>query len=703
MRPARIEVCPEVPDSMQDKIIDALRRNAAEEALDTAREWVGQGPENAQAHRWLATAWQMNGDHSEALHSIDRAIELAPEDDALQLVRANLLIAGRQWEEANAALSKASVLNPNQLGAYLTQAQLALSRGDLDEAERLNRLASRVAPDHPQLAVVEGMLALQRGTIGEGLKRVSAALQRVPNDVQLRYVLGFLYMRNQHWAFAEQAFRGVVEKAPEVHNLHLVIADLVNRQDRPGEAAAQLAPLLANPETVTPTLQRAAGLLHLAAGEVEQALPLLRIALAGLPGDLPILRGLVNIWRVRGLDGEARSSLEAALATTTDSSDLWRARLEFAPDPEAWRLVLERWAAAMPQSTLPFEVLLQQQQQTGDRVGADATVQRLLKHTPGHKAARLHILDALMAQDPQLAISQIEAWLLAATDVSERRFLLGLLGLSHNYIGQSAVAVTVWAQMQSELATQLAPLPVLSTPKLEWPELAPDTGNIARAMFLWGPPGSNVERLAAVMAAVGEPFRGDRFGPTPPQDGFQSDTVVEGLISSSLTGDEVIARWRQALPARQLSSSEICDWLPWWDNALLIALRPHLPEGMLVMAIRDPRDMLLDWLAFGSAAPFAMPSATEAAMWLAESLHQVAALFENQWYPNRLVRTDDIGHDPAAAANLVSQVLQMQMPAPSSVGPAHFPPGHWRNYRDPLADAFAALTPIAQRMGYPEN
>ena len=118
---------------MQDKITDALRRNAVEEAVLQAREWAHLQPEDPQAHRWLAVASQQRGDHADAMRSIDRAIELAPQDDNLQLVRASLLIASRQLEEAGAALNLASGLNPNQFGAYLMQAQLALGRGDLVE------------------------------------------------------------------------------------------------------------------------------------------------------------------------------------------------------------------------------------------------------------------------------------------------------------------------------------------------------------------------------------------------------------------------------------------------------------------------------------------------------------------------------------------------------------------------------------------
>lgn len=688
---------------MQDKIIDALRRNAVEEAVLQAREWAYLQPEDSQAHRWLAVASQQRGDHADAMRSIDRAIELAPQDDSLQLVRASLLIASRQLEEAGAALNLASGLNPNQLGAYLMQAQLALGRGDLAEAERLNRLAARVSPDHPLLAVVGGMLALQRGDADAALRQVSVAMQQAPDDVQLRYVLGFSHMRKQHWAFAEQAFRGVVDKMPNTANLQVLISELVNRQGRPAEAADELAPLLAEPATATPAVYRAAGFLRIAANQPEQALPLLRSALAAMPGNLPTLQALVAVWRELGLDDDARGSLDAALATTVDAPDLWRARLAFAQDADAARAVIQRWTAAMPQSTLPWEALLAQQSAADDQVGADATAAKLLQMQPAHSGARLQVLDSLRAQDPASAVAQLETWLLLAKEPAERRFLLGMLGLNHDQWGRSDKAVEAWTRMQQELAPLRVPLPPLSAPRAEWPELAERPQNAPMVAFLTGAPGSGVERLAAVMQAVGEPFRSDRFGPTPPQDGFQTYAIIDGLMSGQLSGQEVVARWRAALPSRRLPARDVFDWLPWWDNALLIALRPHLREAMLIFAVRDPRDMLLEWLAFGSAAPFAFPSPEAAAEWLAHSLNQMAALVESQWFPNRLVHTDAIGNDPRVAAALVGEVLETPVPPPSSIGPPHFPAGHWRHYAEALEAAFALLAPVAKRLGYPES
>ncbi len=688
---------------MQDKIIDALRRHAVEEALNQAREWTHLQPENPQAHRWLAVASQQRGDHGDAMRSIDRAIELAPEDDGLQLVRASLLIGSRQFEEAGAALNVASGLNPNQLSAYLMQAQLALGRDDAAEAERLNRLAARVSPDHPQLAVVKGMLALQRGDADTALKLVSDAVQRAPDDLQLRYVLGQSYMRKQYWAFAEQTFRIMAEKIPADRNLRMLISEVIAHQGRPGEAADELAPLLADSKAATPALNRTAGVLRISAGQPEQALPLLRNAFAGMPGDLSTLQALVAVWRELDLHDDARGTLDAALATTRDAPELWGARLTFAQDADAARAVIQRWAAAMPESPLPWEALLSLQQAAGDQSGSEATATRLLQQQPTHSGARLQILQGLTEQDPASGIAQLEKWLLLASDPAERRFLLGMLGLCQDQAGSMDKAIEAWSKMHEEPIPLRVPPPPLSDPRAEWPELAEPKQGAPKVAFLIGAPGSAVERLAAVMQSMGDTFRADRFGLFAPQDDFQSYSLIDGLVSGRISGEEVVARWRAALPSWRPGSAEIIDWLPWWDNALLIALRPHLRDAMLIFAVRDPRDMLLEWLAFGSIARFEFSSPGQAAEWLVKWLDQLAELSEQQWFPSRIVHTDAIGHDPQIAAALVSEVLQVRLPAPVSVGPPHFPAGYWRRYASSLEAAFAALAPAAKRLGYPET
>jgi Flp pilus assembly protein TadD len=689
---------------MYDEILDALRRNAAGEALTAARALVATQPEDAQAHRWLAAALQQNGQAEAALASIDQAIALAPEVASLHVARAGLLIGVRRTEAAESALAQASGLDPNEFQAYMMQAQLAFGRGDLEETARLSRLAARVAPNHPQLAAIDGMLALQRGDSDEALKRVSNALQRAPQDAQLRYALGFIHMRMGHWAFAEQAFRSLVESVPNSNRLLPLIADLIQRQGRPADAAAELAPLLTEAANPTPALQRFAGQLRLAAGQAPQALPLLLSALSSQPGDRATLAALVQIGRSPDYAEPVRNALDAALATSPDVTTLWEARVAIEPVGEEGRALVQRWVTQMPGSTAALTALLNLHRRRGESGEAQATVQRILALDPEDAYARLLLLDKMLADDPQAAIVQIEAWLSQTEDPAKQQSLCGWLGQAQDRCGRHDDALLTWARFHALASAQRAPLPPVSVPPKQLPELGAPPEAPAPTMFLWGAPGSGVERLAAVFAASAEFFRSDRFGPTPPRDGLQDYAVIDALTSATLSGEALVAQWRQALPSRNVHNGAIFDWLPWWDNALLLALRPHLREGMLMIAVRDPRDMLLEWLAFGTSMPFAMPAPQRAAGWLAIVLNQVASLVEEQWYPNRMVRTDHIGDDPQAAAAAIGEAMGLASPPPPpSVGPMRFPAGHWRQYASALAEPFAMLTPVARRLGYAEH
>lgn len=688
---------------MQDQILQALRADQTERALETARDWVARDPDQAQAHRWLSVALQHAGDPAAALISLDRAIALRSDDATLHLARGNLLLALREGEQASQALAQATVLDPNQLQAYLLQARLAYSRGEVDQADRFNRLAARVAPDHPQLAVIGSMVALERGDADGALRQAAQALERDPDDTHLLYTTGLAYMAKRHWAFAEQAFRRVLAAMPGMRNLRLLVSDLVARQGHPGPAADALQPLLDDPAEATPELYRMVGNLRMAADEPQRALPLLRQALEGLPEDRPTLAALLDAWRRLDRIDEAREVLDAALNAMPASSERWHARAALEPDDAARAAVIDRWMAAMPQAVLPLELLLDQQQRSGQLQSADATAARLAALQPAHAGARLHVLDALLANDPDAATTQLEQWLQVAQAPNERRFLLGLLGMSHDRAGRYPQAVERWLQMQALLAVDYAELPPHSAPRSTWPAMAERDLQAPRIVFLWGAPGSAVERLAVVMQAAGDTFRADRFSNTPPLDGFQHYALVDGLVSGQVDPAQVATSWRAWLPRRGLMAGTAADWLPWWDNSLLAVLRPHLPEATLAIAVRDPRDMLLEWLAYGATAPFAFPSPQQVAQWLAVSLDQVATLHEEQWFPNRILRTDAIGHDPAAATAQVNQLFSTSLPAPADVGPPRLPAGHWRHYAQVLADPFATLAAVTKRLGYPAD
>ncbi|CAN4277390.1 tetratricopeptide repeat protein [Pseudoxanthomonas sp. LjRoot125] len=689
---------------MYDPILEALRRGATADALTAAETLVAERPADAQALRWLSAAQLQNGQADAALASIDRAIALSPENAELHLARAGVLVGSRRPDEAQAALDQATVLDPNQFGAYLSQAQLALARGDLDEAERVNRLAERVAPNHPQLAVVEGMVALQRGEADTALKRVSQAIEAAPDDAQLRYVLGFIYMAKGHLAFAEQAFRAIVEKNPAASSLWGLIADLLGRQGRFDEAADALGTLFADPARATPGLKRLAGHLRLRADQLEQAQPLLEDAVGQGAHDRATLSALLQLWHAQGQQERGRALLEACLALHPRTADLWLARLALEDvGSEAALAVAARWVHVAPESVPALEAQMAALAHAGRGEDADAIAYRILDFVPGHSDAQARKVNALVARDPAAAVAHVESLLQQAQQDEIRQTLLGWLALAQDRAGLRAEAVRSWLKRaEGYLPNSLPPNP-LSASSQAWPErgsITPETPS--RPLLLWGAPGSGVERMAAVFFASGAPLRSDRFSERAPGDGFQRYVTVQELVNGVKKGDGLIADWRAGLPSRGVHDGNVVDWLVWWDNALLHGLRPRLPEGRLLVALRDPRDMLLEWLAYGSPAMFAISSIEAAADWLATVLDHVATILEQDLYPATVVRLDGIERSPSSIAEALSQALGgTRLAVPPEAGNEGFAAGHWRQYTDALAVPFAVLTPVAVRLGYP--
>ena len=685
-------------------IRDALSRGASAEALAAALAATAVHPDNPQALRLLAAAQRAAGDPAQALRSIDRAIALAPDDADAHFERAGLLLGERQLDDAQAALARSIGLDPNLFGAYLLQAQLALGRGDLDEADRLRRRAARVAPDHPHLAAIEGMLALRRGDAAGAQAMLATALQRSPDDAQLGYALGFTYMQLGHLAFAEQVFRNVLVQTPDAKNLHALIADLLQQQGRPAEAVAEIAPLLSDPVHATPGLRRIAGELELAAGHPERALPWLRDSLGAQPADRRTLLALIEAWRRLGAGEEARATLDAALATSPQLNDLWQARLGFEPGGGDTALaVVSRWLAAMPDAVPALEAQMALQDMAGDGAAAEATAQRIVTVEPGRSSGELRLLEGLLQSDPAAAVTHVERLLERAPSDESRRLLQGWLGIAQDRAGQASAAVASWSRLHADAVAQQLPLWQPSSPRSDWPALAVDAPAAAAVGFLWGPPGSAVERVAAVLANGLPAFRADRFNPTPPPDGLQQFRTIADLDAGTLASAALVTQWRAGLPERGVDDGQIVDWLPYWDNALLLALRPQLPDALLLIALRDPRDMLLDWLAFGSLLPpLALASPLGAANWLAQVLDQVVTLHEHDLFPHRLLRLDTLLEDAEALAAAVSAAIETPLPAPPAamLGPPRFPAGHWRAYTEALAAPFAALTPVARRLGY---
>lgn len=691
---------------MQEQIIEALRRGDTAAAVDAARGFAATNPDDANALRLLGLALRSSGDTVGARDALERALLLAPDDTSLNLEHAELLLGMRDVGAAAYTLDAAIGSNPNAFEAYILKAQLAMGRNDLDEAERLARLAGRVSPDDPALQGVLGALALRRGRVDEAMAMLSAAVQRSPDDAVALHALGIAHMNKGHFAFAEQTFRKLLERVPSAGMVRLLVAESQLRQGRAADAADEMAVLASDASLATPALQRHAGELQLAAGRPARALSFLREALVAEPHDGRTLTAIVATWRRLGDSEDARRTLDGVLDSSPDSDALWRARLMFDwHDGEASSALVARWRAAMPESLEAIDADMALHIREGRSAEADAAANALLERVPDHMRAGMQLAESLVARDPLEAARRMEAMLARAPTPADRAAIGQRLGVARHHAGDTRAALEGWQRVHVQQAVERVPLPTASSPPDSWPEPTAAASDAPRAVFLAGLPGSPVERVADLLAGAVPAFRPDRFGARPPDDAFQNVSAPTALAAGALAPATAADSWREALPARGIGGGgAVIDWLLWWDNAYAAVLRSAIPEASLVVVLRDPRDMLLNWLAFGASTPFALPSPQAAAEWMAHGLGQLADLHEQDLVPHHLLRLDDCSEDPAAMAARVGEVLGLELPEPPAgyFGAPRFPEGAWRGYAGLLAGPFARLAPVARRLGYPE-
>ena len=289
-------------------------------------------------------------------------------------------------------------------------------------------------------------------------------------------------------------------------------------------------------------------------------------------------------------------------------------------------------------------------------------------------------------------------------ELMRRRWKLS--GLAHDSLQQWNEAV---ADFRRALWPEAPALPGL-------PELDPATDELLREraaqaglqesaaaapVLLTGLPGSGIGRLAALLGdQQGLVVRRDHFSSSAD---FVSAPFDEKLLQGLSEAELALLQRRYLEPLQHGgpdAGAPVIDWLPYLDARVLPALKRALPGVRIIQVQCDPRDALLNWLAFGANAKLLMRDPMEAARWLKTELaHQALAL---ELLPSRRIDAEAVLADPQGAqGNALAEFLGLQSLQPGPLTraaeknrrgmPMAFEAGHARRYRDALADAFAAL------------
>jgi Tfp pilus assembly protein PilF len=701
---------------MLESIMAALRGGDYAAAAASARELLAAEPDHAEALHLLALALRQLGELDAAEAAIDRALELAPDRAGHHIARAVIATQRRDADAARTAFDAALKQDPNQLIAYIGLAQIAFATRDLAAAEQHLRYAERLDPEHPHVLTLSAQLALARSEPQLALGLLARAASAAPEDVMVQGTYGLTLLSQRHFAFAEQALRNALALHPQARSLRHALMQALIGQSRPVDAEREADALLAqhgdDPHTLTLKGQLAAA----RGARVEAETHLMR-ALELQPGLHLALDTLLRLWVTNREHARAEAYVDALVARAPQHDGNWSALLELQRvQPQRAAQTALRWQSMRPDSVHANELAAQVSEANGDFARANELAQRTATLDPQRATAQMILIRTELREGRAAAArARIEPLLQAQTEPAARRTLNGWLGRACDAAGDPAAAVKAWRAGHA-LFDKSPPLPELVPPDaelraaidaaLEIPTRA-DPQEAPR--LLWGAPGSGVERLVALLGGRSDGrVLIDRFGANARSDGFRLHRMGRKRAASpEQQATRFAQEWRDGLAAVGVSPRDV-DWLPHLDARVLPLLLAGLPDTRLLVALRDPRDMLLNWLAFGTPQSHPIADPVVAARWLALALEQFLVVRERARPSLLVVRMRELEASPAQVAAEVAQFVGGDTPAldvlqRSRIGlgglPTALPPGHWRIYEPHLREAFELLEPIAARLG----
>ena len=701
---------------MSDPVLDALRRGDPAAAVAAAETALRERPDDADAHHLHGVALLLAGRPEQAEPSLERAIALAPDRPLYHTSRSALALAGGDLEAAGRGLDQAATLDPNRLHVYLAQAQLAMARNDLAEAEQRITLALRVDGNHPRVLLALGNLRLAKGEDEAALKAFLEAAKRAPDDASVQSSTGVAFLRRNLPDFAEQSLRNALATEPGHPPALRALLGLLLRQGRAEDALA-----LAR-EAVEARPGHAAdgwalvGDLEAMLGRQAAAEQAFARALELAPDHRTALTALITLLIQAGEHGRARELLEGRLLLDPGHELGWVLRQAVEGDPGAALAVARRWQSARPESAGAAEALALLAEAQGDLARAEQQADAALARDPARLAAQLVKARAELRHTPRAALERLRPLCRQPRDARWLQALLGWAGHAADAAGEPAEAVQYWLANHGLVEGPATELPAYGAlddtlrQRAQAARAAAGTGS-EQPLFLVGAPGSGVERAGLLLRGQDAlPLLDERFVSPMRGDGFLRPDYPRWLSGDLAAAMDVQAAWRNGVSARQLDPAQpLIDWLPHFDARQLAVLPAALPAARFLLALRDPRDMLLNWLAWGTIHRFAVRDPVEAAGWLNQALlhlGEIASVF-----PLVELRGEALETDREAAAVELARALDW--PAPPDTTrlaqslhtaegwPSALPAGSWRRYRDVLDAAFAALGPAVARFGYP--
>lgn len=184
----------------------------------------------ADAHYQLALCYMRQSIWNGAYQELSRTVELQPANTKAEVDLGNLLLAGKQFKQAQFWAQTVLGHDANSADAHVLLANADAALENIEESLKEMQKAIELAPDQPRSYMNLAILQLDAKDAAAAEQNFQKAVSLDPKSVTARLALGNFYRSQKRWPDAEEQFRNAIEVAPKNPTAYAALAILLENE-----------------------------------------------------------------------------------------------------------------------------------------------------------------------------------------------------------------------------------------------------------------------------------------------------------------------------------------------------------------------------------------------------------------------------------------------------------------------------------------
>lgn len=248
----------------------------------------------AEAHYQLGQTYLRLGIWTGAYQSLTRAVELNPGNLPAQVDVGKLLLAGRQFQQAQEKAELVLKADPNNVEAHILLANSYAAIEDIPSSLRQMQQAIQLEPERAQSYLSLGLIQLTGQQAAAAESSFKKALEIDPASLRGHLALGGFYQGLRRWEESETMFRRAIALSPKESGPHVALARVLVAQGKSDQAEQVMRDAKQTLRDV-PGGPRALGDFYYATGQMDKAVAEYAVLNRESPNDLQTTKNYIQL------------------------------------------------------------------------------------------------------------------------------------------------------------------------------------------------------------------------------------------------------------------------------------------------------------------------------------------------------------------------------------------------------------------------